>query len=64
MLTRDSDHDDCEDQGMGPTDVCLRFECQSGFDRNGKPIRPLLELVSVDWRCPKCRYSYGAEAKG
>lgn len=46
--------DDCEDQGMSPTTVCFKFGCNNAtLVRRGRY-----------WRCPRCGYSYGANAHG
>lgn len=56
-----SGEDDCEDQGLCPTDVCLSFKCQSWA--GDTLIRPSLELRGKHWCCPKCHTSYGEHAK-
>lgn len=59
------DSADCEDQGMGSTDVCVRFECQEW--RGQVQWRPPLVIREhhgmKDWRCSKCGASYGEHAK-
>jgi hypothetical protein len=54
--------DDCEDQELVSTDVCIKFECQS-WDGNVRN-RPTLVLRGKYWCCPKCGASYGEHAKG
>lgn len=52
-----------QDQALMATNHCTRFECQ--WWEGNTPMRP--ELVQDEdsyWVCPKCRYSYGKEAKG
>lgn len=51
--------DDCEDQALCETDVCLIFKCQQGFDDGGKPVRPKLVKRGRFWCCPSCGSSYG-----
>ena len=45
--------DDCEDQGMVATDVCLQWPCN----------RAPLILRGPFWCCPACGGSYGEHAK-
>ena len=62
--------DDC-DQGFDSTKHCTKWECQEGFDKKGKPIRPLLEKKGFHfglssrqtyfWCCPSCGASYGKQ---
>ena len=54
--------DDCEDQGLAPTDVCTRFECQEW--RGSTQWKPPLVLRGKYWCCPKCNASYGEHARG
>lgn len=58
----DPDHDDCEDQGMMPTSVCQKFECQEW--RGNVQWKPPLVKRGPYWCCSKCGASYGAHAKG
>lgn len=53
--------DDCEDQGMSSTDVCIKYECQEWI--SGKQVKPILVLEGKYWICPKCHASYGESAK-
>ncbi len=53
---------DCEDQGLCPTDVCIKFECQEWVD--DVCVRPPLVLRGKYWVCPECHSSYGPDAKG
>ncbi len=46
--------DDCEDQGMMPTEFCNAWGCNA----------PHLVLKGQFWCCPQCGRSYGADAKG
>ena len=51
------------DQGLCPTDECILFKCQKGFDDDGKPIRPRLVLRGIYWCCPDCGSSYGEHTR-
>lgn len=54
---------DCEDQALVATDVCLKFECQWWERGASAPSRPKLAPVKrygvAYWTCPKCGGSYG-----
>jgi len=55
--------DDCEDQALVTTDVCLQWKCQTWEPHATTPTRPRLEPVKrygvAYWTCPKCGGSYG-----
>lgn len=52
--------DDCEDQALVYTSVCLKFSCQDWKNRTLQ--RPKLILRGKYWWCPKCMASYGEHA--
>jgi hypothetical protein len=56
--------DDCEDQGLCPTEHCVAAGCVIGFDRDQKPIRSKLVLRGQFWCCEKCGASYGVDPTG
>lgn len=59
--------DDCEDQGMAPTDRCTKSECYklhySSLEGNPRWHGPKLVLSGKFWCCPSCGASYGEHAK-
>lgn len=67
MLIETIADDDCEDQALAATEVCLQFKCQQWRPGASAPDRPKLEAQvrgSVRlWICPCCQGSYG-EAQG
>lgn len=56
------DGDDCAAQALSAAEHCTRFECQT-WTLAGKLYRPRLVLKRDNWTCPKCKASYGADAK-
>lgn len=63
MLIETIADDDCEDQALVATQVCLQFKCQRWRPGASMPERPKLEVqerggVSY-WTCPSCHGSYG-----
>lgn len=48
-----------QDQAIGKTKVCIRFECQGWDGHSDKPIRPKLYVNYEGFlTCPKCGYNY------
>lgn len=55
--------DDCEDQALVPTEVCLKFQCQS-WSSSTEVARPRLVKRGRHWCCPCCGVFYGEHAHG
>lgn len=54
------DSADCEDQALVKTDRCTNWLCRDWHGRG--PM--LIKEPRGNWTCPKCKSSYGKDAKG